>query len=113
MGDEISNIDLMQLLESTEADLLQTKAELNKYKWRGCDKTGAPLEYDGQDWVIVQFVERGTGFKLIPRMAEWMRHSKKWSLLGEFEDGYMHYIQHNCVAIGWTEIPAFTKTEQI
>lgn len=86
------------------------KAENTKFReerrWRKCSEDGEPQEYDGQDWVVVQFIERDTGFKLIPRVAEWGRKSKKWNMLGDVDKCYEDYIQRQCVAIGWTEIPA-------
>ena len=89
--------------EYREAEANSTMLPVNG--WRKCSENGAPEGYDGQDWVLVRFVEKDTRFHLIPRVAEWKRGSKEWDLIGDVEKGYRRYIQDDCIATHWMPLP--------
>ena len=64
---------------------------LNNY-WHDCNENSEPLDdYKGYDWVLVQFIEKETGFELIPTVAEF-RDNRWW--LESSEKNNIDYYKH-------------------
>lgn len=94
--------------KATEVDAYLEKLDkfMENLRWRECNEDGTPKEdYEGQDWVLVKFKEKDTGYELIPRVAEFRRHKQKWRPINNEEDPtYLKYLDELCVAVSWREI---------
>jgi hypothetical protein len=79
-----------------------------EHLWHDVNPEGSPKEdYTGHDWVLVQLRETG-GFELIPRVAEYRRHAKRWVFIDEDYDTEnshkFRYLRDKCIVIGWRDI---------
>ena len=79
-----------------------------EHLWHDVKPDGSPKEdYDGHDWVLVQLREVG-GIELIPRVAEYRRHVKRWVFVDEYYDTEnsheFRYLRDKCIVIGWRDI---------
>lgn len=87
-------------------ELWSARAERAKeHVWHDVNADGSPKDdYKGQDWVLVQYQENG-GFQLIPRVAEYRRHLKRWVTIDEDDIAPRHdYLMKDCKVIGWRTI---------
>ena len=57
---------------------------------------------DKYDWVLVQFEEKRTGFRSVPKVAE-MRIDNKWHLDSE-DDNLEYYLNNYCIVVAFKEI---------
>ncbi len=84
----------------------------NELYWHKCDENGDPMsDYDGFGWVIVQFVENNTGFKPIPMVAEYHKHTNKW-FHDSVDKNNVDYYQ-NLKALAWFPMPIYKETKPI
>jgi hypothetical protein len=79
-----------------------------EHLWHDVKPDGSPKEdYNGHDWVLVQLREVG-GIELIPRVAEYRRHVKRWVFIDEDYDTEnsheFRYLRDKCIVIGWRDI---------
>lgn len=79
-----------------------------EHLWHDVNKDGSPKEdYKGKDWVLVQLREIG-GIELIPKVAEYRKHLKRWVFISEDYDTEnthtFRYLRDKCVVIGWRDI---------
>ena len=79
-----------------------------EHLWHDVKPDGSPKEdYEGRDWVLVQLREVG-GIELIPRVAEYRRHVKRWVFIDEDHDTEnsheFRYLRYKCIVIGWRDI---------
>lgn len=79
-----------------------------EHLWHDVKPDGLPKEdYDGHDWVLVQLREK-CGIELIPRVAEYRRHLKRWVFIDEDYDTEnsheFRYLRDKCEVIGWRDI---------
>jgi len=79
-----------------------------EHLWHDVKPDGSPKEdYEGKDWVLVQLREVG-GIELIPRVAEYRRHVKRWVFIDEDYDTEnsheFRYLRDKCIVIGWRDI---------
>lgn len=83
MGDEISNVEWMRMLESAEEELRQTEKKLKHQKYKRClDKADlCEARYDEED---VKVNECGASWEYISKeMKYWERWHKRWLELAE------------------------------
>jgi hypothetical protein len=115
---KLENVQASAYAESVDAGMRErrlrralwlSRAERAKeHLWHDVNPEGSPKEdYTGHDWVFVQLRETG-GFELIPRVAEYRRHLKRWVFIDENYDTEnsheFRYLRDKCVVIGWRDI---------
>ncbi len=77
-----------------------------EHVWHNVKSDGSPKEdYKGHDWVLVQLLKT---IELIPRVAEYRRHLKRWVFIDEDYDTEnsheFRYLRYECKVIGWRDI---------